>query len=120
MLETNSNQQHRESATSCNDFDDFKNLEYQVQLNLPTLVFRRLRGDMIEMFKHLHCYDKSTLNSRFEIRQRPQQASRFSARPEVPKGRVTWGRTQLLLHQSDQFVERTSEGCLNSHIVVKF
>ena len=47
--------------------DGFKNLEYQerlVRLNLPTLAFRRLRVDMIEVFKHLHCYDKSTLNSR--------------------------------------------------------
>ena len=42
--------------------DGFKNLEYQKRLNLPTLAFRHLRGDMIEVYKHLHCYDKSTLN----------------------------------------------------------
>ena len=56
--------------------DGFKNLEYQERLhrlNLPTLAFRRLRGDMIEVFKHIHCYDKSTLNNRFEIRQRPSR-----------------------------------------------
>ena len=56
--------------------DGFKNLEYQerlLRLNLPTLAFRRLRGDMIEVFKHLHCYDKSTLNDRFMLRQRPSR-----------------------------------------------
>ena len=56
--------------------DGFKNLEYQerlLRLNLPTLAFRRLRGDMIEVFKHLHCYDKSTLNDRFVLRQRPSR-----------------------------------------------
>ena len=31
------------------------------RLDLPTLVFRRRRGDVIEMFKHFHTYDKSTL-----------------------------------------------------------
>ena len=38
--------------------DGFKNLEYQerlLRLNLPTLAFRRLRGDMIEVYKHLRC-----------------------------------------------------------------
>ena len=80
--------------------DGFKNLEYQerpLRLNLPTLAFRRLREDMIEVFKHLHCYDKSTLNDRFVLR--------------VSQRRTTWGRVQLFLHQINQVVEYSSEEC---------
>ena len=41
------------------------NLEYQDRLrslNLPTLVHRRRRGDMIEIFKHFHFYNKNTFS----------------------------------------------------------
>ena len=43
--------------------DDFKDLEYTERLrtvNLPTLIYRRARCDMIEMYKHFHAYDKNT------------------------------------------------------------
>ena len=43
--------------------DGFKNVEYSDQLrrfNLPTLMYRRARGDLIELYKHFHAYDKET------------------------------------------------------------
>ena len=39
-------------------------LEYSERLrklDLPTLAYRRTRGDQIELFKHFHAYDKTTL-----------------------------------------------------------
>ena len=40
------------------------------KLDLPSLVYRRARGDMIEVFKHFHFYDKHTLAERFTPRFR--------------------------------------------------
>ena len=48
--------------------DGMKNLDYSERLkklDLPTLVYRRERGDMIEVWKHFNSYDKTTLPSNF-------------------------------------------------------
>ena len=48
--------------------DGMRNMEYPerlMKLNLPTLVFRRERGDMIEVWKHFNTYDGSTLSPNF-------------------------------------------------------
>ena len=50
--------------------DGFRNLTYEErlkELDLPTLVYRRARGDMIEVYKHLNVYHKETLPPRFQI-----------------------------------------------------
>ena len=44
--------------------DGLGSLEYSERLrklDLPTLVYRRARGDMIEVFKHMHIYDPDSL-----------------------------------------------------------
>ena len=43
------------------------------KLDLPTLVYRRARGDMIEVFKHLHTYDRKTLPHHFCRHDRPSR-----------------------------------------------
>ena len=40
------------------------------KLDLPTLVYRRSRGDMIELWKHFHAYDSSTLSHLFQPHDR--------------------------------------------------
>ena len=40
------------------------------KLDLPSLKYRRRRGDMIEMFKHFNKYDKNALSTSFQPRQR--------------------------------------------------
>ena len=48
--------------------DGFGNLEYPERLrrhDIPTLVNRRQRGDMIELYKHFTKYDKETISSSF-------------------------------------------------------
>lgn len=54
--------------------DGFKDLTYLQRLQkleLPSLVYRRLRGDMIELFKHHHSYDVNCLSSFFRKRTKP-------------------------------------------------
>ena len=56
--------------------DGLGDLEYAERLkrlDLPTLAYRRRRGDMIEMFKHFHIYDRSILASSFQPRDRPSR-----------------------------------------------
>ena len=48
--------------------DGFSQLTYTERLkilNLPTLAYRRARGDMIEVYKHIYAYDKETMSGRF-------------------------------------------------------
>ena len=47
------------------------------QLNLPSLAFRRRRGDIIEIYKHFNTYDKTTLAASFKPRARLSRKHRF-------------------------------------------
>ena len=47
--------------------DGLHNVDYPNRLqflDLPTLAYRRARGDMIELWKHFHTYEQSTFPSR--------------------------------------------------------
>ena len=63
-------------------------LSYQERLSklkLPTLAFRRLRGDMIETYKHFHKYDRTILPPSFKPRNRPSRSHDFQIQPIRPK-----------------------------------
>ena len=54
--------------------DGLKNMEYQERLKrcgLTTLLFRRMRGDMIEMWKHFNVYDRDILSPSLMPNERP-------------------------------------------------
>ena len=56
--------------------DGFHHITYSERLknlNLPSLVYRRARGDMTEIFKHFHSYDNCTLPENFRPRNRPSR-----------------------------------------------
>ena len=60
--------------------DGLSNLPYSERLkriNLPTLAFRRKRGDMIEMYKHFRFYEKTILDPSFKPKSRPSRKHRF-------------------------------------------
>ena len=53
--------------------DGMKEMDYVDRLKilkLPTLKYRRRRGDMIEIFKHLNTYDQQALCPTFQPRER--------------------------------------------------
>ena len=58
--------------------DGMGSLDYQTRLEklrLPTLLYRRNRGDMIEVYKHLKKYDPETIpQQRFKIQNRESRA----------------------------------------------
>ena len=54
--------------------DGLKNLEYEERLKkcgLTTLLYRRMRGDAIEMWKHFNVYDREILCPSFTPNERP-------------------------------------------------
>lgn len=56
------------------------NLSYEArleQIGIPTLEYRRKVGDMIEIFKHLHLYDKQSIPKRLNHRARPTRKHDF-------------------------------------------
>ena len=60
--------------------DGLKNLDYKERLErcqLTTLRFRRLRGDMIEVYKHFHFYDQNCIPPTFKRNTRPSRKHNF-------------------------------------------
>ena len=60
--------------------DGLSNMDYPdrlKRLNLPTLAYRRRRGDMIETYKHFNTYDKSTITTTFHPRERTSRQHNF-------------------------------------------
>ena len=60
--------------------DGFGKLTYQERLEklkLPTMAYRRLRGDLIEIHKHFHRYDQDVLPSSFKRRTRPSRQHEY-------------------------------------------
>ena len=46
--------------------------ERLVKLKLPTLIYRRRRGAMIEIWKHFNTYDKKAICARFQLAPRAE------------------------------------------------
>ena len=55
------------------------------KLDLPTLLYRRERGDMIEVYKHFHTYDKISISSSFRPQNRPSGTHDFQLHTLLPK-----------------------------------
>ena len=68
-----------------NGFGKLSYSERLTRLNLPTLAYRRLRGDMIETYKHFHIYDPTILPPSFQARNRPSRSHRYQIQPIMPK-----------------------------------
>ena len=48
------------------------------KLDLPTLLYRRERGDMLEVYKQFHTYDKISISSSISTTKPSQQNTRLS------------------------------------------
>ena len=85
--------------------DGIKGLNYEERLkklDLPTLTYRRARGDMIELYKHFHTYDKVTLSSSFQHQTRMSRKHNFQIVWRTPRDGIRG-------IQSNSFYYRTME-----------
>ncbi len=68
--------------------DNMSELEYSDRLkllNLPTLAFRRMRGDVIELYKHFRKYDRDILSKSFQPKERTNRTQDFLLHERRPK-----------------------------------
>ena len=78
-------------------------LEYEDrlrQLNLPTLQYRRFRGDMIELYKHFNTYDKDCLSSSFQPRTRTTRTHNFQLMQNKTKDGSRGVQTNSFYHRT--------------------
>ena len=76
--------------------DGLVNLEYLERLkplNLPSLVFRRRRGNMIEIYKHFHIYDKTTISP--SIHPREHSSRKHGYQLQYTHQRMAYGEYNL-------------------------
>ena len=60
--------------------DGLSDLDYEGRLRKlghPTLVYRRSRGDMIELWKHFHAYDSRALSHHFQLHDCPSRIHNY-------------------------------------------
>ena len=55
------------------------------KLQLPTLAYRRARGDMIEVYEHIHTYDRAILSRHFQLQPRGSRKHDFQLVWNMPK-----------------------------------
>ena len=68
--------------------DNMHGIEYSERLKslkLPTLCFRRFRGDMIEMYKHFNKYDRTIISESFQPKNRPSRQHKFQVHEKKSK-----------------------------------
>ena len=78
-------------------------LEYSERLrkvDLLTLAYRRTRGNQIELFKHFHAYDKTTLPYSFNPRDRTSRKHDFQLLLNAPKDGVRGVQTNFLYQRT--------------------
>lgn len=71
--------------------DGLKYMDYPERLRklkLPSLKYRRARGDMIEIFKHFHVYDKSAISKKFQPKERASRKHNFQLYDRTAKDGV--------------------------------
>ena len=71
--------------------DGLHDLDYPEKLkrvDLLTLSHRRTRGDMIEIFKHFHAYDKDIIPGKFQIRNRISRKHKYQLVQHMPRDGV--------------------------------
>ena len=84
--------------------DGMQKMEYTERLqklDLPTLEYRRKRGDMIQVWKHFHTYEKSTLSPNFRPNPRTNRKHPYQ---------LTWNRSKDGAHgvQTNSFYFRVA------------
>ena len=85
--------------------DGIGNLDYEERLrklDLPSLKYRRKRGDMIEIFKHFNKYDKNALSSSFIPRQRTTRTHKLQMLERVPKDGIRGVQTNSFYHRTSK------------------
>ena len=97
--------------------DGLGDLEYPdrlKKLDLPTLLYRRKRGDMIEIYKHFNYYDKSTLPSSFQRQVRPSRKHDLQLVWQRPKDGVRGLQTNSFYFRTNRIWNNLPKEVVNA------
>ena len=103
--------------------DGISNLDYihrLKQLNLPSLAFRRKRGDMIEIYKHFHTYDKTTISPTFHPRERPSRQHDFQIRTPASKDGIRGTQTNSFYYRTPGMWNSLPKHVVNAKNIISF
>ena len=81
----------------------YRNLPYEERLQrleLPTLEFRRKFCDMVQLYKHLHFYDKATIPNKFVHRARPNRHHKDELLPNFANDGFRGPQTKSFYYRS--------------------
>ena len=71
--------------------DGLGDMEYKerlIRVNLPALAYRRRRGDMIEIYKHFNSYDRDSISTSFQSKERVSRKHKFQLDYKKPRDGV--------------------------------
>ena len=103
--------------------DGFQNLDYPqrlTRLNLPTLSERRARGDMIEIWKHFHVYERTCLSKSFKPRERVSRQHRFQLIHNRPKDGIRGVQRNSFYHRATDSWNSLPSSVVESNTINKF
>ena len=103
--------------------DGLGNVDYPERLkrlNLPTLAYRRLRGDMIEIYKHFHTYDKDIISKSFQPRERSTRKHDFQILNRKPKDGIRGIQSNSFYYRSPNIWNDLPRAVVNAKHVNSF
>ena len=103
--------------------DGFYNYSYSerlAKLNLPSLLYRKKRGDMCEIYKHIHTYDKRTLPDRFKMRERTSRGHRFQLERCNAKDGIRGCQTNSFYFRSIKLWNELPENVVDAENIIIF
>ena len=77
--------------------DGFKDIDYEERLRklkLPSLHYRRIKGDMVEVWKHFNVYDPNVFPKTFQLRTRASRAHEYQLQQHLPTSRYSYSKPQ--------------------------
>ena len=83
--------------------DNIGSLDYGERLKaleLPSLSYRRKRGDMIEVYKHFNSYDEQSLSPSFQPRDRTTRGNTLKLTERIPSDGCRGLQTNSFYHRT--------------------
>ena len=103
--------------------DGLHDLDYPERLkrvDLPTLSHRRIRGDMIEIFKHFHAYDKDIIPDKFEIRNRISRKHNYQLVQHMPRDGVRGLQSNSFYYRNGKIWNNLPKGVVDTKTINNF
>ena len=90
------------------------------KLELPSLEFRRHFGDMVQIYKHLHFYDKGTVVDKFSYRKRPNRKHEFELLPNFADDGVRGVQSKSFYYRCVPSWNNLPKGVVNATSIKAF